>query len=107
VKFLDRFYDSILDGSKVLTRRPVKGPNEDPLVGIYRRETVTFHPSLRELNVRYTGISQGVLADVDDDEAHLEGFPDARAFCDFWDSIYHDGAHLDRVVWRIRFEVVL
>jgi hypothetical protein len=93
----------VLSGRKTETRRPVKGdaPARYRVGRTYAVQPGRTKPGIGR--IRVTGVRREPLSAIDEEAARREGFPDRRAFFDYWRRL-HGRVDPEREVWVIRFE---
>lgn len=98
--------EKILSGEKTVTRRPVKMRGEQCHYEVGK--IYAIQPGMARVSVgrvRVITAAPVLLDPITDDEAHLEGFPDANAFKLYWINLYGN-LKAPEGVWRIEFELV-
>lgn len=95
--------DKVLDGTKTVTRRPVK-PGKPSLYQVGKTYAVQRKRGTRGLGprVRVLSVEDIPIIEIRRDDAFREGFDGVPAFLDRWHAMY--GTRYPRC-WRIEFEL--
>lgn len=103
--FSGGLHEQVLDGSKTVTRRPVRADQPCPY-RVGRDYAVQPGRGKHSLGrIRVTHVCEQELGAITDLDVVLEGFPDFKAFWEKWESLY-GAVDWSQPVWRIEFEVI-
>lgn len=109
--FRPEMVELIFAGEKTETRRPVSDNPRSPWwieeCGLRSFNEYAVSPGRGKRAVaaiRFLGARQEPLSWIDDDGARAEGFPNRKAFVDYWRELYGKW-DLALRVWVVRFEL--